>query len=91
MTFENNIGCSVNISGKLSIEKLLFSETGGFIIEVVDSNVNEIKEIFQSYNLEIDLIGRTTKEKYIKINEKIDLSTEEAKKLWLSGLRDKIK
>ena len=91
MTFENNIGCSVNIPGKLSVEKLLFSETGGFIIEVIDSNVDEIKEIFQSYNLEIDLIGGTTKEKYIKINDKIDLNTEEAKKLWLNGLRDKIK
>ena len=91
MTFENNIGCSVNIPGKLSFEKLLFSETGGFIIEVIDSNVDEIKKIFQSYNLEIDLIGVTTKEKYIKINDKIDLSTEETKNLWLNGLRDKIK
>ena len=34
MTFENNIGCYVNIPGKLSFEKLLFSETGGFIIAV---------------------------------------------------------
>ena len=91
MTFENNIGCSVNISGKLSVEKLLFSETGGFIIEVIDSNVDAIKKIFQSYNLEIDLIGGTTKEKYIKINNKIDLNTEEAKELWLNGLREKIK
>ena len=91
MTFENNIGCSVNIPGKLSFEKLLFSETGGFIIEVIDSNVDAIKKIFQSYNLEIDLIGRTTKEKYIKINDKIDLDTEKTKNLWLSGLRDKIK
>ena len=91
MTFENNIGCSVNIPGKLSVEKLLFSETGGFIIEIINSNVDEIKAIFQSYNLEIDLIGETTKEKYIKINDKIDLNTEETKELWLNGLRDKIK
>ena len=91
MTFENNIGCYVNIPGKLSFEKLLFSETGGFIIEVISSNVGAIKKIFQSYDLKIDLIGETTKEKYIKINDKIDLNTEEAKKLWLSGLRDKIK
>mgnify|MGYP003322674426 FL=1 len=91
MTFENNIGCSVNIPGKLSVEKLLFSETGGFIIEVIDSNVDAIKKIFQHYALAIDLIGETTKEKYIKINDKIDLNTEEAKKLWFNGLRDKIK
>ena len=75
----------------MSFEKLLFSETGGFIIEVIDSNVDEIKKIFQSYNLEIDLIGVTTKEKYIKINDKIDLSTKETKNLWLNGLRNKIK
>ena len=91
MTFENSIGCNVNIPGKLSFEKLLFSETGGFIIEVISSNVGAIKKIFQSYDLKIDLIGETTKEKYIKINDKIDLNTEEAKKLWLGGLRNKIK
>ena len=55
------------------------------------SHVRQMDKIFQNYDLEIDLIGGTTKEKYIKINDKIDLNTEEAKKLWLNGLRDKIK
>ena len=91
MTFEKNIGCSVNIPGKLSTEKLLFSETGGFIIEVGDSNINSIKKIFQSYNVDIYLIGETSKEKHIRINGKIDLKTDEAKKVWLNGLRNKIK
>ncbi|MBT7524445.1 MAG: phosphoribosylformylglycinamidine synthase subunit PurL, partial [Candidatus Marinimicrobia bacterium] len=34
MTFHNNIGCDVNISGRVSDNKMLFSETGGFILEV---------------------------------------------------------
>ena len=91
MTFENGIGCNVNIPGKLVLEKLLFSETGGFIIEVPDSNINSIKKIFDNYNIEIYLIGETSKEKHIRINNKINLKTDEAKELWLHGLRDKIR
>ena len=34
MTFRNNIGCNVNIESDLSPDKILFSETGGFILEV---------------------------------------------------------
>ena len=76
---------------KISIAEKTASANFSFYMGTSNSNVDEIKAIFQSYNLEIDLIGETTKEKYIKINNKIDLNTEEAKELWLNGLRDKIK
>ena len=41
--------------------------------------------------MDIYLIGKTSEEKHIRINGKIDLKTDEAKKVWLNGLRDKIK
>ena len=41
MTFGNSIGCSIKIESKLSTEKILFSETGGFVLETKKENNNE--------------------------------------------------
>ena len=91
MTFENNIGLRVNIPGSLAIEKLLFTETGGFVIEVDEKNLPQVKSILRGYDLDCYNIGTTTKEPKITINGSINISVEEAKHLWSNGLRDKIK
>ena len=91
MTFENNIGCSVTIPGELSIEKLLFSETGGFIIEVEDSKTDTVNKIFNKHNISLELIGKTTKDQKLIINDTINIEVEEMKRLWTNGLREKIK
>ena len=91
MTFENNIGCSVNIPGELSTEKLLFSETGGFIIEVEDSKTENVNKIFNKYNISLELIGETSKDQQLIINDAINIEVEEMKNLWTNGLRDKIR
>ena len=91
MTFENNIGCSVTIPGILSIEKLLFSETGGFIIEVEDSKTENVSEIFNNHNINLELIGETCKNQRLVVNDAINMEVEEIKSLWTNGLREKIK
>ena len=91
MTFENNIGCSVNIPGKLSTEKLLFSETGGLIIEAEYSKINNVNKIFNKYNISLELIGETSKDQQLIINDAINIEVEEIKDLWTNGLRDKIR
>ena len=91
MTFENNIGCSVTIPGTLPIEKLIFSETGGFIIEVEDSNTENVKEIFNKHNINLKLIGETSKDQKLVVNNAVNMEVEEMKSLWTNGLRDKIK
>ena len=91
MTFENNIGCSVTIPGELSIEKLLFSETGGFIIEVENSKTKNVNEIFNKHKISLELIGETCKGHKLIINDAINIKIEEIKNLWMNGLRDKIK
>ena len=91
MTFENNIGCSVTIPGTLSIEKLLFSETGGFIIEVENSKTENVNEIFNNHNINLLLIGETSKDQKLIINDEINIQVEEIKSLWTNGLRDKIR
>ena len=89
MTFKNFIGCTVNIENNLSIEKILFTETGGFIIEVKDKKTPLIQSIFNRYNVEIFKIG-VTGGKRIKINNNIDLSIADAKNKWENGLRKKL-
>ena len=91
MTFENNIGCSVTIPGTLSVEKLLFSETGGFIIEVENSKTENVNEIFNNHNINLLLIGETSKDQKLIINDEINIQVEEIKSLWTNGLRDKIR
>jgi len=91
MTFENNIGCSVTIPGTLSVEKLLFSETGGFIIEVEDSKTENVNEIFNNHNINLELIGETCKDQRLVVNDAINMEVEEIKSLWTNGLREKIK
>ena len=91
MTFENNIGLCVTIPGDLAIEKLLFTETGGFVIEIDEKNLSQVESVLQGYDLDCYNIGTTTKEPKISINDSIYISVEEAKHLWDNGLRNKIK
>ena len=54
MTFENDIGYSVKIESDLSVDKILFSETGGFVVEVSLKNINIVKSVFLNYGLDIN-------------------------------------
>ena len=91
MTFRNNIGCDVVVPGSLALEKLLFSETGGFIIETEPKHLQQIKNIFKAHDIGYYNIGSTSDNGRIRMNDAIDLDVKEAKSLWSNGLRDKIK
>ena len=89
MTFRNSIGCNVNIKSDLSPDKILFSETGGFILEVLPKNIDTIKSVFSNYGLDVFDIGSTGGES-IQINGITDISVVETKKAWTNGLREKL-
>ena len=89
MTFKNSIGCNVNIDSDLSPDKILFSETGGFVLEVLPKNIDVIKSIFSNYGLDIFDIGSTGGES-IEINSITDIYVNETKKAWTNGLREKL-
>ena len=90
MSFKNQIGVKVEIPGDLPTEKKLFSETGGFILEVPRDKVKEIKKIFAEYHVPIFLIGETCAEPYLKINGSIAVAIQAAKMAWEEGLRSKL-
>ncbi len=89
MSFGNNVGCSVNIECTLESYKTLFSESGGFVMEVSKKNTLKVEKIFDEYNLSMFLIGKTGGDR-IKINEEINVFMQDAKREWRNGLRDKL-
>nr|MCS5651138.1 AIR synthase related protein [Candidatus Neomarinimicrobiota bacterium] len=89
LTFGNGIGCNVNTDGELPNNQLLFSETGGFIVEVSSENVKAIITKFLEYGLDIFEIGKTGGTS-IQMNNIIDISVNETKEAWTNGLREKL-
>ena len=89
MTFRNAIGLTVFIESNLSDDKILFSETGGFLLEAKNSQLELIRSIFESHNLNLYVIGQTGG-KRIKINKVIDVLVNEAKQCWEDSLREKL-
>jgi phosphoribosylformylglycinamidine synthase len=86
MTFGNGIGCGVNIESDLSADKFLFSETGGFILEVRSENLDGIKSVFSNVGLDVFEIGSTGGQS-IEINSVVGLAVNKAKEAWTNGLR----
>ena len=89
MTFGNDIGCDINIDSNLLNQKLLWSETGGFILEISLENLDEINTIFSHVELDVYEIGKTIGN-LIQINNVIGLTVNKAKEAWTNGLREKL-
>ncbi len=89
MTFGNAIGCQVKIESDLNTAKCLFSETGGFVLEVSSGNLHEIKSVFLKHGLDIFEVGKTGGS-HIKINNALNLSMNKVNKAWKNGLREKL-
>lgn len=90
MCFKNNIGCKINLEGKMEEYKKLFSETSGFILEVRPENLEKIKMIFEKNNAKVFEIGKTVDNGLISINESVNLEIKKAKQAWQNGLREKL-
>ena len=89
MAFGNNIGCEIIINSSISKEQLLFSETGGFVVEVSSENIEEIKSVFSNYSLDVFNIG-STGGNTIQINDVINISVNKTKEAWTNGLPEKL-
>jgi len=89
MAFGNSIGCNVKINSDLSLDKILFSETGGFLLVVAPDRVNAVTFVFSKYGVDVFQIGSTGGNS-IQINGVVDLSVNEANEAWTNGLREKL-
>ena len=105
MCFRNEIGVEVEIKIPLSrgvdevdevvlsADKILFSQTNGFVFEVKKENVSKVQSFCQKQNCDLYQIGNTMSDKKIIIQayeSRIDLDLIVAKKRWTNGLREKL-
>ncbi len=90
MTFKNDIGASVRVPGDIRNDKKLFSESGGFILEIAKEHLDACKKIFAKYQVVMTVIGDTIREPKIKMNGVIDTPIRLAKQTWENGLREKL-
>lgn len=90
MTFGATVGVSVNGSTALRPDVYLFSETGGFVLEVPRDQVKNLKALFEAASVPIFGIGDTTHEPRLRLQGVIDLPVSEANNAWANGLREKL-
>ncbi|WP_298625950.1 phosphoribosylformylglycinamidine synthase subunit PurL [uncultured Legionella sp.] len=90
MSFKNSIGAQVNIPGAVSLEKRLFSESGGFILEIEPQHQETLDKLFSAYLIPYFVIGHTIEQSELHINSTINLSIKDAKHAWEHGLRERL-
>ncbi|QXD22475.1 phosphoribosylformylglycinamidine synthase subunit PurL [Opitutia bacterium ISCC 51] len=90
MSFSNEIGFEVSIDSDLPQSRVLFAETGGFLIEVAPEHESSVLQLLNERDLNHQRIGTTTPNQRLKINDSIDLTLTQAKDRWQNGLREKL-
>lgn len=90
MSFKKQLGAKIHIASDLSDEKILFSETGGFILEIARSQLDAVKTLFNGKQIPFYVIGETTKDPQLVMQECIRVSVQDAYRAWENGLREKL-
>jgi len=90
MSFANGIGGSINIERNLNNDVVLFSESGGFVIEIEKNSRDTICSIMDDGGVAWSDIGRTNNSGILHMNNVIELTINKAKFSWENGLRDKL-
>ena len=89
MCFKSELGAQVSIDSELTTDKALFSESGGFILEIDSNNQSEVESLLQQYQVPFHWIGLTLQEPVLLFNEVINMPVEKAKHAWNYGLRER--
>jgi phosphoribosylformylglycinamidine synthase len=89
MAFENNIGFKIYMDENLRFDEILFSETGGFIMEVDSNKLETVFKTFSKYSVELFTIGKTGGDS-LMINDLLNVTLQKAKDAWENGLNSKL-
>lgn len=84
MVMSGNCGIDIQLPGLSNVMATLFSEELGLVIECLEEDYNQVKEVLKAEGVHWYLIGRTLKEKKVKIYYGQDCLLEES----LSTLRN---
>jgi len=93
---DGKIGAEINLDfTNLIANEILFSESPGFVFEVNEKNISNVKEIFDRYNIKLIELGKTTDNKSLTINKEnkkiIDLEIEKLEEAWTNSLVEAMK
>lgn len=94
---DNRIGASLDLKQipgeNLRPDQLLFSETGGFILEIEPAKEQKFLALCKKHKLEAYCIGKTTKSPELTVKNgtknMVQIPLEKAANRWLNGLREK--
>lgn len=87
MSFKRDIGVNVRVPADLRTDITLFTETGGFIFEVLPHKAKALQTLFAEKNILIFAIGETMATPYLRMNGVIDIPIQSARDVWQAGLR----
>ena len=92
---DGQIGVELNLDfSDLRNDKILFSQSSGFVFEVEDKNKTQLRKTFESYNLDLIELG-TSKGKNLVIKNKnkkiVDIPIGDLRKAWTSGFVEALK
>ena len=89
MSFMNEVGILSTISEESFSEKL-FNESLSIVVQINNGAVGAAQKTLETNNIPFDIIGITTPEKTIKINDRVNLLIKDAKNIWENSLRKKL-
>ena len=96
LTRPAELGLEVDLSNAgdsgMRTDKIMFSESSGFVIEAKARSEAKLAEIIKIYGLKIMEIGSVTKARRILMRRNgsnvVDLDLDEARKVWVEGLAE---
>jgi phosphoribosylformylglycinamidine synthase subunit PurL len=93
---DGRIGANIDFAyPQLRNDKILFSESPGFVFEVYENNAVKAQKVFKKHGLLIHKLGSTTKKDSLTIKNGnkpiIDLKIDEMKKAWTTGFAEALK
>ena len=75
-------------------DKLLFSESSGFVMEINPENADKVEKIFAKHNVDMFKIGETGGDSLVvthKDKEVISLTNKAIGSAWLNGFEEAVK
>jgi len=83
-------GAIINTDTDLRLDKYLFTENSGFVLEVSEESVEEVMNLSKENNLDLIKIGKVEGNS-IKVNDKIDIGVDEIETVWRNAFSEVLK
>jgi phosphoribosylformylglycinamidine synthase len=88
---ESNFGMNINLKSlesDLPIEKILFSETGGFVIAVEEGNILALESAAKESELSLLEIGKTTSARTLQVDGVCEFDVQKLLETWERPLQE---